>query len=510
MTDTPFDRYTRLAKDLRKAHEAGGDLARQRLAAHPPREPGVTLKHADYLHVIAQEHSYATWPAMKLAIETHGEDRAAAIQRLKIALYHGQTEVVEALLAVRPDLAADHFGLQVALYDLAPVTSALAADVRLATQPHGGRPALIHLAGSPMFRAWPDREQDMLALADLLLENGADVNSGVPAEPGSDHHLSPLYFALGHAGNLTLARWLLENGAKPDDNESLYHATELGHRDGVRLLLEFGADPKGTNALPRAIDFDDAEMVRMLLDGGADPNEMTEGGGFVIPALHQAARRICSPEIIDLLMSSGADPTLLWRGKSAYTYACAYGHADLRRRIEAMGAVPDLSPEDAILAKVAAGQDTGGVFVDPAKLDDEFRDIIRHILHLPGKLPHIKRLVAVGVEFDRVEPVEKLTPVQVAGWEGLPDVMSYLLSLSPDLSHVNGYGGTLLSTIIHGSENCPQRANRDHVACAELALKHGVALPKRAIKLAGAPAMAEFLADWAKAHPGSVVTSGVA
>jgi hypothetical protein len=49
------------------------------------------LKHADFLHVIARENSFATWPAMKASIEALGHDRAGKLQRLKIALHHGQT-----------------------------------------------------------------------------------------------------------------------------------------------------------------------------------------------------------------------------------------------------------------------------------------------------------------------------------------------------------------------------------------------------------------------------------
>jgi ankyrin repeat protein len=80
--------------------------------------------------------------------------------------------------------------------------------------------------------------------------------------------LSTLYFAIGHADNMPLARWLLEHGADPNDGESLYHSTELGHHEGLRLLLAHGADPKGTNALLRAMDFHDIEAVRMLMEGG--------------------------------------------------------------------------------------------------------------------------------------------------------------------------------------------------------------------------------------------------
>ena len=136
------------------------------------------------------------------------------------------------------------------------------------------------------------------------------------------------------------------------------------------------------------------------------------------------------------------------------------------------------------------------------------RNIVRAILHLPGKLPHVRRLIEAGAEWDRPD-TEGLTPVQVAGWEGLTDVMGYLLTQSPDLSHVNGYGGTLLSTIIHGSENNPSRAGRDYVGCLQLALEAGVALPRRSVQFAGDPDVAAFLADWAEAHPGQVVDHGV-
>ena len=63
----------------------------------------------------------------------------------------------------------------------------------------------------------------------------------------------------------------------------------------------------------------------------------------------------------------------------------------------------------------------------------------------------------------------------------------------------------MLSTIIHGSENCPARAERDHVACLRLALEHGVALPRRAIGFAADNAVATFLADWAASYPGQVI-----
>lgn len=507
---TPLDRFRRAAKALKAEYETGAPNALARIAAHPPRRDGAEFRHADFLHVIAQENSFASWPTMKDAIETLGLDRAEKLQRLKIALHNGQTGVVERLLADMPDLAEDHFGLHCGLLDVKSVWAMLSEDPTRAVTPVGPWPPLIHLCKSRMYRAWPDRAADAAAIADMLVANGADVNG---ASHEHDSPLSPLYWALGHAGNLELAQWLLENGADPNDGESLYHATELGHADGLRLLLAHGADPAGTNALPRAMDFDNAEMVGLLLDAGADPNEgtdaWTQGTGMQrgVPVLHQAARRMNSGPVLDLLLDHGADPAATWNGHSAYAFACVFGNADLVSRIEARGQQTPLSEVETILAEAATGQVPDG-FINPAKVPDAYLNILREILHLPGKLPHLKALVAIGMEWDRPD-AEGITPVQAAGWCGLPDIMAYFLKLSPNLGHVNSYGGTLLSTILHGAENNPQRRDADYIGCLRLALEEGVALPRRALDASGNPEIRAFLHDWAKAKPGQVVAHGV-
>ena len=506
-----LDQLRRDAKALRRAYEAHDPRAAARLAAFPPRNPSAPPKHADFLHVIARENDFETWPRLAWAAETIGLDRAGRQQRLKIALAHGQNWVVQRLLAETPDLAQGAFGLQCALYDRPAVEAALDEDPTLATRDAGPRRPIAHLAFSRYIHARPDLEGDMLAIATRLVAEGADVNDGIAAGPGGNHRLSVLYGAIGHADNMALGRWLLEHGANPNDGESLYHATELGHHEGLRLLLEHGADPRGTNALLRAMDFDDTTAVRMLLDAGALADEFidTPVGGespWVVPALHQAARRMSSPAMIDLLLDAGADTARPFHGLTPFEAARVYGNAPLAAALEARGAAHPLSGQTAMLARIADAEKPGG-YLDPARMPEAARDLIRTILHLPGKLSHVRRLVEAGAEWDRPD-AEGLTPVQVAGWEGLPETLAYLLSQGPDLGHVNDYGGTLLTTIIHGSENNPNREGRDYLACLELALAQGVALPRRAVDLAGDPTVAAFLADWASSYPGQV-TDGV-
>lgn len=509
-----IEQLRRDAKALKKANAAGDVHARQRIVSASPRPDGEALKHADFLHVIARENSFASWPSLKLAVEMLGMDVAAKRQRLKIAVHHGQFKTVEQLLADTPTLADGDLGLEIALFRRDAVEAALEIDPSRATDMLGMASPLIHLAHSRMIKVWPEREADMLAIAELLLANGADINLGSPAHEGSDHLLSPLYFAIGHADNMVLGRWLLEHGANQNDNESLYHSTELGHHDGLRMLLKHGAEPKGTNALLRAMDFHDLEAVQMLLDAGARADEFNEApvGGeppVVVTALHQAARRMCGSDMVNLLLDAGADPSSRFEGCSAYAYARVFGNKALAEAIEARGAAVELTTDEALLVRAADRVEGGDQNIDFNGLPEPYQNIIRAILHLPGKLDHVKRLVALGLEPDRPD-TEGLTPVQVAGWEGLPDVITYLLSLKPDLDHVNNYGGTLLSTIIHGSENCPARADRDHIACLSLALSAGIALPRRASELAGDEAVATFLADWAQAHPEQIVEGGAA
>ena len=494
-----LEQLRRDAKALKRAYAAGEAEAVRRIDLRSPKSDGA-LKHADYLHVIAQEQGFASWPRLKLAVETSGLDRAQQIQRLRIALYHGQNAVTERLLEQTPDLADGEFALQVALLNRAEVARTLTENPALATQDFGLRRPMLHLAFSRWIHARPARAEDMLEIARMLVARGADVNDSCPVDAGNDHPLSALYGAIGHADNMVLARWLLEQGADPNDDESLYHSTELGHHEGLRLLLDHGADPKGTNALLRAMDFNDHAAVEMLLAAGADPDDFADEHvsgerPWVIPALHQAARRMSDRPMIDLLLDAGADPARRFEGCAAYGYARVFGNRALAEALEARGATTELTPEEALLATAADGEEASGRYVDPAKLPEAYRNIVRMILHLPGKLDHLERLAALGVETDRPD-AEGLTPLHTAGWEGLTEIMEWCLRQRPDLAHINGFGGTLLSTIVHGSENCPARAERDHVACARLALEQGVALPRPLFANAGEPEMAAFLADW--------------
>lgn len=517
MTPDP-DRLRRDAKRLRRDVLSGNPeaLARVRAVLGPgPGDAPGTLKHAEALHVIAREAGFDSWPKLKLAAEAAAMDRAARAERLKLVLFFGQHWVAEALLSADPGLSRANLGLAAALYDAEHVREVLARDPGAATRSAGGpREPLCHLAFSRHLHAPGADTGAMLEVAEALLEAGADVNRGFPHAPGSPHRLSPLYGALCHARNLPLARWLLARGADPNDDESLYHATELDGTEGLRLLLAHGAETRGTNALLRALDFDDAEKVALLLQAGADPDEAVAPhpsgeAPATIPALHQAARRMCGAEVVGLLLAHGAKIEARHDGLTAHALARVHGNRAAAEALAAAGADTALSETVAQLARAADDAVGPRDWIDMARLGaGELSRLMCRLSGRPDALGHIERLLRMGFDANVADEMG-LTPLHLAGWEGLPETVALLLRQSPDLGHVNGYGGSFLTTIIHGSENCPARAGRDHIGCARMALEHGVALPRRAIALAGEPEMAAFLEDWGARHPGQVVDGGI-
>lgn len=495
-----LDVHRKAARRLKKAYRSGDKDAQSRVFTHiGTNQP---LKHADFLHVIAREAGAESWPKLKFTLETTAMSRDQRAARLKMALYQGQHWRTTELLAGDPALAGHNLGIQIALYDEDAVRAAIDRDLDSATRVIGVRTPILHLAFSKEIHRSPEKRAAMLAIAALLVRHGASVDDGYPAEPGSDHKLSALYGALCHADNLLLGTWLLEQGANPDDNESLYHATELDHTDALSALIRHGANPAGTNALARAIDFRSFEKTKMLLEAGADPDEAAldhPSGQPVetVPALHQAARRWCPAEIAQLLLDHGANATRVWRGHTPYATARIFGNEEVAGLLAEHGARTALSEGEEQLAKCVAGEGPDRP-IDPALLNDEDRLLLTRIVFQVDRLDHLKALVAAGLDPNLPDEMG-LIPLHAAGWAGLPEAVAFLLTLHPDLDWKNAFGGDALDTVIHGSEHRLDREERDHISCARHILEAGATLHPNYIEECGNQEMAAFLEDWAAA-----------
>ena len=478
--------YRKAAKALKRAVREGKPDALARIAM--TGKPADAIRHADCLHVIAVEAGYAGWPVLKFDVETMALDRAGRQRRLAQALYQGWKPQIERLLANDPTLPDGHLALAAALYDRHAVAAILKDDPEAATRLAGWRRPILHLAASRYNRMAPQKAGDALAIADLLIGHGADVNDTMPAEPsdesGEGHRLSVLYAALGHAGHVALARHLLERGADPDDNESFYHATELGHLDGVRLMMEYGATLDGTNAFFRMLDFDDPEGVRLLLDYGANPNECpaqwmvahrSERGN----ALHHAIRRGRDGRFVEMLLDAGADPHALYLGHTAYALARIHGNRAAASALEARGAATPLGDAERFLAAIADGDEATVQAFRPrageliASLPPEEQRLHIEIARMPDSLDRLRGLVEAGFDPNMLDGHEKITALHGAAWCGRADNVAFLLAYPQDLEHRNVYGANALGTAIHGSTNCHEPHAGDYERTVELLIDAG-------------------------------------
>lgn len=176
-----------------------------------------------------------------------------------------------------------------------------------------------------------------------LLNKGAEVNEL------DDNGCTPLYHACD-AGDLEIAQMLIENKAdvnfgKPPLTAALYR----DQWDIVKLLIEKGAQPnpldeKMWEATPLAIAAGAAhlygvqnawkpnhDIIRLLHARGADINSK---GGIGSTPLHIAIDRK-DLETVQLLLELGADPSIKTAGgQTAFELAAAKGLVDIQKLLE--------------------------------------------------------------------------------------------------------------------------------------------------------------------------------
>jgi ankyrin repeat protein len=182
---------------------------------------------ADALHVIAREHGFETWPALKLRIEASSED---PVEALTAAVKANSASAVRDVLARYPSLRSR---INEPLPNYGFDAPAIFAAVN-----HGNR-----------------------EMVDVLLEAGANINERTRWWAGS--------FGVLDSASTELAPYLISRGATID----IHAAARLGMIDRVRELL--AADPQlahargGDGQLPLHFA-STVEIASLLLDSGAE------------------------------------------------------------------------------------------------------------------------------------------------------------------------------------------------------------------------------------------------
>ena len=439
-----LDQLRKQAKELVRAARAGEPEALERLGG---REP--ILARAQL--VIAREHGYASWPRLVAAAE-------AGADALVVAATEERRARAEAMLEARPELADDPWvGLVLG-------------------RGWDGDP---NEPGGP--RGWPPLNyacQSVFAPRGLvreLLERGADPNSTYTNEYGP---MSALYGAAGVVHDPEMTRLLLEHGADPDDNESVYHSTEAESTECLRLLLEHGAKTRGTNALAHALDDEREEHVRLLLDAGAPADE-----GFLVA---HAVRRGRGPAYIRLLAEHGADVDRpggeTWRGevplRTPYQHAVLRNRDDVAAELERLGASTEVSDVDRAVAAVARGERAEL----PGALDvDQQEVLILAAVH--GQVDAV--VDAVGVGFTGVVGGSpEGTLLHAAAWFGDADTVRTLLARGADpRAKSSAYFETPLAWAVHASHT----TGSDRREIGEVLLAAGAEIEPRFLDAAEGP-----------------------
>src|SRR4051812_7529999 len=328
------------------------DLDRaRREAKRRVKASGGELKLADAQRAVARELGEASWPRLVRRVEAEAVAREDRARRLVEEATNGRRDHAEALLALDPGLGRQGFDAALVLGEAERVAAALARDPSAATRPTGARDWLPLLYVTHSAFLGGERTDGLVECAQALLDPGADPDAAWQhPEFGA---LGALYGAAGVAHEPRMTALLLEAGANPDDDESVYHATETSDLTCLRLLLDAGARVEGTNALAHALDTEDPAKLQLLLDH--DP------GDEIARSLLWAIYRDRSAPIVRTLIEHGADLEARdpQNDRTPYGLAWRMGRPDLCELLAELGARREVGPIDELLGLVFAGDREG-------------------------------------------------------------------------------------------------------------------------------------------------------
>jgi hypothetical protein len=327
-------------------------------------QPGTKLSAAQLQ--IASRYGFASWPAIKRYVELRRSYRRAPDEVpeqprvedefLRLAcLTYGDDGPARWARAAAMTEVPDNVWVAGARCDVAVLERLLAKEGSLATG-EGGPFDWAPLAYLAYARHDPAvSEADTIAAARLLLEHGADPDTGYLW-----HGLYPFTLLTGcfgegeggpvrqppHPHGFALARLLLEAGADANDSQTLYNRMFSPAVDHLEVLLEFGLGQG-----------DGGPWKRRLGAAAGSPSELL-ADQFAWAVVHGYEDRI------RLLVAAGVDPTAPLRGHpalrvndtGAIAAARRSGQFAAARLLEELGApVVEPDAEERVLEAVLAG-----------------------------------------------------------------------------------------------------------------------------------------------------------
>ncbi|VIO65702.1 hypothetical protein CI1B_08090 [Bradyrhizobium ivorense] len=458
------------------------------------------LRLHDAQSCVARDLGFASWPELRRYVEAQlplGKSKDDRMRRWLQLVYAGDVDgtadranprVAARMLAEDPDLAADDPYLACAIGDEDKVRQAAANDPSWVNRPGGPLklPPLVAVTHSSLLQL-PEFRARLHRCARLLLQAGADPDQHISSrwppgsleKPDDQNPLSALYGAAGRNHDLELTNLLLEAGANPNDNESLYHSLEGFVTTGA--LLAHGARIAGTNAMYKVLDGENVAALELLLKHGGDPNEpagtapLTDCGSPLMWAIRRRRSRRC----IATLLDAGADPHVRTPdGLGAYRFALQFGLTDVADLLRERSGAETLPDEERFVAACASGDAR------------EARRIQAERPDLPGALsaPQLRllpELAAAGAD-DGVRLMVSLGwPIAVRGgdWDGSAlnhavfrgnaGLTRFLLEHGAQWTEQHGFGDNASGSLSWASCNEPVEGG-DWAGCAQALLDHGM------------------------------------
>lgn len=276
------------------------------------------------------------------------------------------------------------------------------------------------------------------------------VEAGVSPNIRKDGVYTPLCSAI-RDNSADIVSYLLENGADPNFKSAEYPAFKCITHKRIHFLPQLvsaGADlhkPKGI--METAVQFNDKDAILYLLDQGVNPNDRTPEGGHT--ALTTAIRENRG-ELVDLLLSRGADPAI--RGQD-WPLCMAVKQPSILRKLLAATPNPrafrgvvemavvanQLESVKMLLAAGVSVEDKNcGVFSPlTTAIREEHIDIVRYLLDTANADPN-----APGEHLPIVKALRR--------YHGDSEIIKLLLSRGADINKMHRGWNAILQAVENG------------------------------------------------------------
>lgn len=522
MTATPLpprpnlDQLKRQAKDLLQSahrHEAGARARFRVLPAFASIADETLEQTALALHdaqsVIAREHGFDSWNALRERVEELTLEFSEAVIQFLEAATDGRSDRAERILALHPGIARANLHTALVLGDAARVTELLDREPSLATKaggPRGWEP-IHYVCYSAMAHDSPSRGEGLATIARRLIAQGVDPSTRFPWLHHNVHR-AVLWGASRVVQSMPLVTALLDAGADPNDGVTLPMAASAGDIPVLEALLARGATvdqawaTDGSTALYAILNWSRTpDGAVWLLEHGADPNARFAENGET--PLHAVARA-WNVALAEQMVAHGADiERQRADGRTPYAVAELNGNRAVADWLLARGASAELSAVDRLVAACSRGDRAAAeaLLGEQPGLRDQLTEDHYIAFHQAAERGDIRALEAMlGAGFDPNRPDAGIgkTVLHSAAMEGRLDAVRLLLAHGASVTiRDREFHGQPLIWAAEGSRT-EHREGRDFAAVGKLLLEAGSPVEWE-YNAEPAEGLREILAAWQRA-----------